>query len=170
MFRLIENAITILASLLLLLATLLTLLDVLGRNLLTRPVPGATELTELALVGITFLLYPRLAYRQQHIVIDLFDSFTGPLVRRFQQLLGGVLGAILFGAISWRLWVLAERSMGYGDVTAYLKLPLYPAFYFMSVLAGLTALGFAYVALAAFGPKPPERPGADTAHLPSGVE
>ena len=43
-------------GILLLATALLTLADVVGRNLLNAPVPGATELTELALVAITFLL------------------------------------------------------------------------------------------------------------------
>jgi len=154
MVRNFEAAISIVASLLLFFACMLALSDVIGRNAFNRPISGATELTELALVGITFLLYPRLAYRQQHISIDLLDFLMGPLMRRVQQILSGVLGAVLFFAIGWRLWFLAERAATFGDVTAYLRIPMGPVLTFMSVLSLITALGFAAtVVLAIFGPK-----------------
>lgn len=148
-----ETLISIAASVLLLFACLLTLGDVIGRNALNRPISGATELTELALVGITFLLYPRLAYRHQHIAIDLLDFMMGPMMRRFQQILSGVLGAVLFFAIGYRLWFLAERAANFGDMTAYLRVPMGPVLTFMSVLSIITAVGFAItVVLAIFGP------------------
>jgi TRAP-type transport system small permease protein len=154
MIRTIEIATNIAAGLILLFACLLTLADVSGRNLFGRPISGATELTELALVGMTFLIYPRLAYRQQHIVIDLLDFMMGPLMRRLQQILAGVLGAILFFAIGWRLWILATRSANFGDVTAYLRIPLSPILTFMSVFSLLTAAAFAGTALyALFAPR-----------------
>ena len=150
MARYAEGLVNVVASLLLFLTAALTLVDVVGRNVFAHPIPGATELTELALVGMTFLLYPRLALRQQHIVIDLLDRVMGPVMRRLQQALSGLLGAVLFGAIGWRLWVLGERSAGYGDVTAYLKLPIYPAFYFMSVAALVAAAAFLMIVVTAF--------------------
>lgn len=150
MARYIERFANVVGSLLLFLTAVLTLFDVIGRNVFSQPVPGATELTELALVGMTFLLYPRLAVRQQHIVIDLLDKWMGLAMRRIQQAFSGLLGAIVFGAIGWRLWVLAERSGVYGDVTAYLRLPLYPAFYFMSVMSLITAAAFLVIVVTAF--------------------
>lgn len=165
MLRLMDRAATGVASVLLFLTVILTLLDVVGRNLLSHPVPGATELTELALVGITFLVYPRVALARQHIVIDLFDRWMGVTARRLQQMLAGILGAVLFGAIGWRLLTLADRAQGYGDVTGYLKLPIYPALYFMAVFAGLTALGFALtVVLAVTAPATEFRDDSHTAN------
>jgi TRAP-type C4-dicarboxylate transport system permease small subunit len=150
MVRQIETSMYVLASVLLFLTCLLTLFDVMGRNVFGQPVPGATELTELALVGITFLIYPRLAYAREHIVIDLFDWIVPTVFKRFQQVLAGLLGAVLFGAIGLRLITLAGRAMDYGDVTGYLKLPVYPALYFMSVMSLLTAAGFLLTVLTAF--------------------
>jgi TRAP-type transport system small permease protein len=150
MLRIIDRAATGVACLLLFLVVMLTLGDVIGRNLLSHPIPGATELTELALVGITFLVYPRVALARQNIVIDLLDRWMGVLARRLQQVLAGTLGAVLFGTIGWRMLSLADRAQGYGDVTGYLKLPIYPAMYFMAIFAGLTALGFAITVILAF--------------------
>jgi TRAP-type C4-dicarboxylate transport system permease small subunit len=128
----------------LLLATaLLTLADVVGRNLLNAPVPGATELTELALVAITFLLYPRVAWRDTHISVDLLDGIMGPRAKWLQQLLAALIGVAAFGVLAWRLWLLGDRITGYGDVTPYLRIPLGPVYYGMSILSGVTAIAYA---------------------------
>ncbi len=150
MLKCIENVTTVVAGVLLFLTCLLTFGDVVGRNILNRPLPGATELTELALVGMTFLIYPQIAFRQQHITIDLFDFLMGTTARRLQQCLSGIIGMLVFAGIGQRLWVLAGRSVQYGDVTAYLRIPIAPAYYFMSALSCLTAAAFAIIAVSAF--------------------
>ncbi|MYZ46901.1 TRAP transporter small permease [Propylenella binzhouense] len=138
----IETITTFAASVLVLLLAFLTLGDVIGRNLLGSPLPGATELTELSLVGITFLLYPQLAYRQRHVVIDLFDNVTPPLMKRVQQFIAAALGAGTFAVLAWRLAVQGSRVASYGDVTPFLQLPLSPAYYFMAALSAVTAIAF----------------------------
>ncbi|TMM51742.1 TRAP transporter small permease [Sulfitobacter sabulilitoris] len=137
-----------LAALALLGMALLTLFDVVGRNLLRQPVPGATELTEIGLVAVTFLLYPLIAYRQSHISVDLFDDFMSPAVRRILGVIGNLLGGAVFAVFAWQLWKQADRLMGYGDVTSYLRLPLGPFVYFMAIASGATVIGFAVAAIA----------------------
>ncbi|MDN5925640.1 MAG: TRAP transporter small permease [Hyphomicrobiales bacterium] len=138
----IESAISAIAGIILLGLALLTLGDVLGRNFLNHPLPGATELTELGLVGITFLLYPQVALRRHHIVIDLLDDFTAGWFKVLQNVLAGLLGGLFFAALAWRMTVQGQRIASYGDVTPYLQLPLSPAYYFMAFLSALTALAF----------------------------
>lgn len=146
LLRIYENISYAAAGLFLLILTFLTLIDVVGRNVFNSPLAGATELTEYALVGLTFLVYPVITLRRQHIVVDLFDSFVGRVAHVIQQLLAGGLGALVFGVLSWRLWKQAERVIEYGDVTPYLRLPVAPAYYFMAVLSGLTVIAFVVVA------------------------
>lgn len=141
-------------GILLLSTALLTLADVVGRNLLNAPVPGATELTELALVAMTFLLYPRVAWRDTHITVDLLDGIMGPRAQWLQRLLGALVGVVTFGVLAWRLWLLGDRISGYGDVTPYLRIPLDPVYYGMSVLSGVTAIVYALrAALLVFMPQ-----------------
>ncbi|MDO9524392.1 MAG: TRAP transporter small permease [Gemmobacter sp.] len=127
-------------GLLLLACALLTLADVTGRNLLNQPVPGATELTEIALVAITFLLYPRVAWADSHISVDLLDTVLGRVVRHGLAVLAAGLGAAVFGLLAWRLWLLGDRIASYGDITPYLRLPLAPVYYGMAVCAGVAAV------------------------------
>ena len=131
-----------LAALALLGMALLTLFDVVGRNFLRSPVPGATELTEIGLVAVTFLLYPLVAYRQAHISVDLFDDFMGPRARRLLTALASLMGAAVFGIFAWQLWKQGDRLMNYGDVTSYLRLPLGPLLYFMAIASAATVIAF----------------------------
>lgn len=155
-------------GIILLLTALLTLADVVGRNLLDAPVPGATELTELALVAITFLLYPRVAWRDTHISVDLFDSLMGRIAQRLQLLAVALIGAGAFGVLGWRIWILGERVSGYGDVTPYLRVPLGPIYYGMAILCGATAL--AHLARLVLGLGAPHRLPQPDGAKPKGAE
>ena len=127
---------------------LLTLLDVLGRNLFRAPVPGATELTEIGLVAVTFLLYPQIAARQTHITVDLLDDFFTPAMRRALGVVGSLLGAAVFAILAWQLWILGARLTSYGDVTSFLRIPLGPVIQFMAVMSAVTVAGFLVAARA----------------------
>lgn len=166
--RLLGRVVGVLASLTLLFMALVTLVDVVGRNLLGSPLPGATELTELSLVALTFLLYPMIAHRQSHISVDLLDRAMSPPMQRAQQALSGALGALVFAALAWQLWVQGARITSYGDVTAFLRIPLGPVIFFMAVLSGVSAAAFALVAARAFTARPETLNGRATA--PSGLE
>ncbi|SMH36407.1 TRAP-type C4-dicarboxylate transport system, small permease component [Mesorhizobium australicum] len=140
--RKLGNLISYAASALMLSLMVLTVLDVIGRNVFGHPLRGATELTEIALVVLTFLLFPFLALRSQHIVADVADSFGSRILDVLQILLTAVLGALLFALITWRLWILAGRSTAYGDVTSSFGFQIGPILYFTAVLAALSALAF----------------------------
>lgn len=142
MLRRLETGIGIAAAFFLFLLMLVTLVDVTGRDLLNSPLYGATEITELLLAATSFLLYPIIAYREQHIAIDLIDSISGPVMRLLQKIVSSLIGAGLFGIIAWRMWILAGRALSYGDATASLRFPTAPVYFGMCLLSAVTALAF----------------------------
>ncbi len=121
---------------------MLTLFDVVGRNILNHPVRGATELTEIGLVLLSFLLFPIVAVQQRHIVADVADVFQSRILDALQLLLTAGLGSWFFALIAWRIWLMAERSARYHDVTASLGIGIAPILYIVAVLAGFGALCF----------------------------
>ncbi len=131
-----------LAGVMMIVLTVLTFVDVVGRNLFHSPLVGSNELTEYSLAIVTFLAYPVVAWSRQHIVVDLFDPISPPWLTFVQKVIGDVLGAALFAILCYRLWLQAERLHSYGDLTPQLSIPIYPVYYFMSVMAGVTALVF----------------------------
>ncbi|SHM51548.1 TRAP-type C4-dicarboxylate transport system, small permease component [Roseovarius litoreus] len=143
LFRRLEHAAGNLASVLLFALMIITFVDVIGRNFLNRPLPGAPELTQIFLATMVLLMLPSVSWRQDHIAVDLVDMLKSRLLSVVQQILTSVIGAVLFGVIGWRLWGLGERAGRFNDATVSLYIPLEPIFYGMSILAGATALTFA---------------------------
>ena len=137
-----ERLFTLLACALVLALTAITLLDVLGRDLFNKPLSGATELTELLLLGMTFLFYPRIAWSGSHITVDLFDWFRAPLLRTIQRVVCSLMGALAFGGLAWQLGFNGVRAEGYGDITPSLGLHLSWALWFMALMAAITCFAF----------------------------
>lgn len=116
--------------------------DVIGRNVFNKPLPGTVELTELLMATMIFAVLPSISRQNDHVVIDLLDSVIPARFRHGQLLVTNALGAIAFAVICWQLWVDAGKSVKYGVTTPYFEIPLGPPVYVMSVMAALASLGF----------------------------
>jgi TRAP-type C4-dicarboxylate transport system permease small subunit len=128
------------AAVLLFVLMVIVLVDVTLRNTVNRPLPWGTEVLEVVLGAMIFLLYPVLALGSGHITVDLIA--TRPAVQRVQRVLAGVVGATLFGLIGWCLGRQSLRAAEYGDGTPLLGIR------YSWVLGGMAAL--AVVAAACF--------------------
>jgi TRAP-type C4-dicarboxylate transport system permease small subunit len=124
----------------LLLMMAVVLVDVVGRSLFNAPLSSGTELTEMLMVIMTFTAFPVLAYRQRNIIVDLLDLLQSPALRKVQLVLAGLAGAAVFGLTARQLALFAQRAVGNGETTAELQFPLTYVWWFMSVLAAVTAL------------------------------
>ena len=128
------------AALILACIMLLTCLDVAGRYLLTMPVPGALEVTEIMMGALIFASLPLVTLRNEQVTIDIFTPFIPKVVKRPLQVFIQIVGSICLGVIAWRLWIKGGQVMDYGDTTAVLRISIWPLVYFMSVLSAVTAL------------------------------
>lgn len=117
----------------------LTIIDVAGRYLFAQPVPGGFELTQVLLALLIFVGLPLVSARDGHVAITLTDRWFGARSGRLRDRVVALLSAVVAGVIAWRLWVLADRLGGYGDVFEFIGLPKAPLAYTMSLLAGITA-------------------------------
>ena len=115
-------------------------IDVLGRNLFNRPLPWGTEVLEVVLASMVFLIYPVLAAQSGHITVDLIQ--VRPSLQRVQRALAALVGAIVFGVIAWCVARQAVRSAGYGDASAMLGIPTAWVLGGMSVFSVLTVIAF----------------------------
>lgn len=128
-------------------------IDVLGRNLLNMPLPWGTEVLEMVLAAMIFLLYPVLASSYGHITVDLIPMPA--VLRGFQRTLGAALGAVLFVLIAWCLWRQTMRAVEYGDSTPLLQVPIAWLLGGMAVLSAVTAAAFLVASVrSAFRPAP----------------
>lgn len=138
--RALERAIGGVASVLLFAMMALTLLDVLGRTLLAAPVPGAYDLTELAMGLSIYVALPLTTWRREHITIRLFDRFIRGRVRKLQLLLLDLLIALVLALFAWRLWIQGDKLADAHNVMILLGIEIAPAVYCMAVLSGIAAL------------------------------
>lgn len=118
----------------------LTFCDVVGRYFLNSPILGAFELIQLLMGVLIFTALPVVTVRDLHVTMDLLDAVVPLRIARLRDAFVDMISAVALAAISWRLWELAESKAAYGDMTAFLNIPLYPIAYGMSVLTGVTAI------------------------------
>lgn len=111
---------------------LVIIVDVFGRTLFSRPLPGVPELVSLSIVGIVFL---QIAHTLRSGRITRVDSFSNWLERCFPRV-GFALQGIysLFGAILFIVLFIACRpifvqswiSGDYAGVEGYVTYPFWP--------------------------------------------
>ena len=118
----------------------ITAVDVTGRYLLNKPLPGAFEITELLLAALIYCGLPLVSWRREHIVIDTFDRFFPPRLKRALDIVAEVICAATLSGMGYLLFVRAARVAEYGDTTTVLKLPLAPIAYLMGVMIVVAAL------------------------------
>lgn len=140
-----ERLLSAVGSLSLLLLMVIVVIDVGGRNLFNRPLPWGTEVMEVLLGLMVFVLYPVLARRGGLIVVDLVPIPRAARVA--QRVLAGTVGALLFGVIAWCCARQALRSQSYGDASAILGIPTAWVLWCMAALAAASALVFAIQAI-----------------------
>lgn len=133
------------AAMLLLVLMLVVLVDVAMRNLINQPLPWGTELLEVVLGFMIFLLYPVLAIGGGHITVDLIRVRAA--VHRLQLVLADLAGTVLFALIAWCLARQALRAAGYGEGTPLLHIPYSAVLGGMALLAGVAALAFVVAAV-----------------------
>ena len=115
----------------------LTFADVVGREILTAPVRAAFEITEIAMGILIFSAMPLLFAREQHVTVDLLDRLYTGRMRQARAILVNLFGAVVVGAMAWRLYDQAVRYEEIGDMTMLLSLPMAPI---VSTLFGLAAV------------------------------
>lgn len=138
--NLLDRSLGLVAAAVLAALMLLTLCDVIGRYFFNAPVAGAYELVELMMGTLIFAALPVVTERDHHVTIDLLDPVTPDWLVPVRNAFMHLVSAVALAPIAWRLWEFAASKAEYGDVTAFLGIPLYPFAYGMSVLTGLTSL------------------------------
>lgn len=129
-----------LAALILFSMMSITVIDVAGRYLFDRPLPGGFELTQVLLAELIFVSLPLVTARNGHVTITLTDRLFNPLAAAIRDGLVHLVCGLATAGMAWRLWVLADRLQGYGDMFEFIGMPKSAVAYSMCVLAGLTSL------------------------------
>jgi TRAP-type C4-dicarboxylate transport system permease small subunit len=109
-------------------ATLLGTADVVGTQILGRPVPGALEMTEATMVLIVFggLAYAQI--RRSHIRVELIYARSGPRARAAMDVVSDLAALLFFGLLLWQAANEAVYSWSIGEsADGLIRFPVYPA-------------------------------------------
>lgn len=118
---------------------LITCVDVFGRYLFNNPLTGSTELTEMAVGIVIFSVLPIVSWRNEHVVVDILDSFVSARVHMIRTIVINILISIALVYLAQRVYVLGQRSLSYGEVTEYLAIPIGWMMIFIAVMCWLSA-------------------------------
>ena len=154
------RALTLCVSLTLFALMLVTFVDVVGRNAFNVPLPGGFEITELIMGVLMFTSLPLLTLSEGHVVVTLLDNVITGRTRTVQRLAINVISAVALAVLAWRLWDVAEKLARFNDVTMFLRVPLAPMAYFMSVATWTAFVLAVLVLLSAFKPDGGARAGS----------
>lgn len=135
-----DRSLTITSGVPLFVLMCITVVDVVGRYVFGRPLPGGFELTEMFLAVTVFASLPLVERREEHISIDLLDYRYTALARRWRRAIVFGVCAVSMGAISWQLF---SRAAGVGRdamTTAVLLIPMAPVAYFIASMCAISAL------------------------------
>ena len=119
---------------------LLTTADVVGRYFLNRPVEGAIELSEFALVLLVFLGLGSTGLAGNQVVVDIALERFGPRLRATSDAVNALLGVGFWALIAWRTTVQGREVALRGEVSTILAIPTYPFVYAVALGCGIMAL------------------------------
>src|SRR5262249_56391702 len=103
--------------------TTVTVVDVAGRYLFNRPLPGSLELSELLMVFLVFGAFAVTELRGGHVDIDVVVLRLPPRLRALSESLAAVLSMGFWGAVAWRTAVHAANVGAAGETTPNLGVP-----------------------------------------------
>ncbi|WP_332814420.1 TRAP transporter small permease [Ramlibacter sp.] len=116
-----------------------TFVDIAGRFLLHRPLPGSTDLVQVLLLLTAGCTLPAVTWRGEHLSIGLFDGARPTLRERARRAIVAAVLALTFSALALLLWRHAGDTVTNGDVIGYLRLPVAPFVYALSALCLVAA-------------------------------
>lgn len=146
-----------LAATMLFALTVVTCVDVLGRELHSlfssalfarlfgsdawfSPLKGGDELTIVFMALSIYAVFGSITWREEHVCVDLIDMVWPKPLAGARQIALNLIAAAFMAAVTWRVWFVAARLTGDGEVTEYLRIPRGPLAYFFAAMCAIATL------------------------------
>lgn len=121
-----KDCVLMLASVILALMMLLTVLDVLRRYIFRSPIPGALETIEYMMAVLIPFALVVTAYDESHIGVDFIVEHLPSKLRTYLACVTNALLFALFSLIAWQSFLNAWEHYESGMTSAVLLIPHYP--------------------------------------------
>lgn len=121
---------------LLLAATLVWVVDIVGRQTIGFSVIGLNDITQLLVMSFVSLALPVTFLREQNVTVDLFVDALPTWLRKGLTAIMALATAAFAGALAWFAWQQALREFAERATSSTLAIPM--MWYWVPVLAGST--------------------------------
>ena len=128
------------ASVILFLMMLLTIVDVFLRKVFSRSLLGTVEVTEFMLVILIFFSLAQTEIFNSHVKVDLVVGRFNERVQGLTDMITQFVCFLISGLITWSTLVYSEKMRAIGEVSQDLWIPKYPLIYIVAV--GCAVLSF----------------------------
>jgi TRAP-type C4-dicarboxylate transport system permease small subunit len=125
-----------LGSVLLLAATLVWVVDIVGRQTVGFSVIGLNDITQLLVMSFVSLALPVTFLREQNVTVDLFVDALPAWLRKWLTAIMALATSAFAGALAWFAWQQALREFAERATSSTLAIPM--IWYWVPVLAGST--------------------------------
>jgi TRAP-type C4-dicarboxylate transport system permease small subunit len=137
------TGIALLGGLVLFALTLLTVISVVGRAVLSAPIPGDFELVELGMAVAIFSFLPYCQIVRGNVIVDLFTSKASARTRALLDGVGNLLFTAIAALLTWRVALGGLEIRSYNETTMVLQVPAWwgyvPAVAFLAFLTLICA-------------------------------
>ncbi|MBL4811478.1 MAG: TRAP transporter small permease [Rhodobacteraceae bacterium] len=107
---------------------LIAFVDSIGRQL-NKPLLGASEYVELALLIFFFASIPIVYRDDSHIRVGLFSDLYSKKIKRFEYRFTGILEVIGLSAFAYMIFDQANRLERFGTLSSHFRIPMSPFIY-----------------------------------------
>ena len=128
------------ASVILFLMMILTILDVFLRKVFSKSILGTVEVTEFLLVFVIFFTLAITEVMNGHVKVDLVMSRFSERAQGVVDMITQLICFILTVVITWSTLIYSEKMRISNEVSQDLWIPVFPAIYVVALGCALLAL------------------------------
>lgn len=132
----VAEALAVLGNLLLLIATLVWVADIVGRQTVGYSVIGLNDLTQLLVMGFVALALPITFLREQNVTVEFITDLLPRAALSWLRALIAALAVVFVASLAWFAWVQAANDLAERARSATLAIPM--AYYWAPVLLGIS--------------------------------
>jgi TRAP-type C4-dicarboxylate transport system permease small subunit len=119
---------------------LVIFVDIVGRVVFQRPLAGSIDLVQVLLLLAAGCTLPAVTWRNEHMSVSLFEGARPTRLERVRRAVVALLVAIVFAVVAFLLWRHGQDTARNSDVIGYLRLPVSPFVYALSILFMVASL------------------------------
>ena len=121
----------------------MSIVSIIGRKLLSAPIPGDVELLQMIAAAASAAFFAYCHLNHGDVKVDFFTASAPPWVNHVLDAFGSLLVGLVGAVLTWRVYVGAMAALEAGETSAILDIPTWWAQIAM-------VPGFAMLALAGF--------------------